>query len=228
MIVMGLDTALHRCSVAILDGDHVLADHAIDLERGHAERLAPMVTAALGDAGIGVNDLQRVGVVVGPGGFTGVRVGLSFARGLGIGTDLDVVGVTSLAALAQNISDAKEADLIGSVIDARGGQVYTALYNQNGETLMAPVVASPKDAAVLLNEKAHDAKTLLVGSGANLIAALPGDWSCAEVSTQIDSKHVARIAARRPRPEGPPPPLYLRPPDAKPPKPNRFQKLASS
>ena len=232
MIVMGLDTALQRCSVAILDGDRVIADQAAELERGHAERLAPMAKAALAEAGIDLGDLNRVGVVVGPGGFTGVRVGLSFARGLGIGTGLEVVGVTSLAALSLNVPSSNGAGapaeaLIGAVIDARGGQVYAGLYRESGAVVAAPFVESPEAAAKMLAEHAAGKPVQLAGSGATLVAAFPGQWIVDDLPQQIDSKNVALLAGRGPRPDGPPAPVYLRPPDAKPPSPSRFQNLST-
>ncbi|MEZ5926895.1 MAG: tRNA (adenosine(37)-N6)-threonylcarbamoyltransferase complex dimerization subunit type 1 TsaB [Parvularculaceae bacterium] len=104
LLVLALDTALKSCSLAILDrgpeGARVLADIHERLEKGHAERIAPMAMDALAKASLGVKDIDRVGVVIGPGAFAGVRVGVAFARGLALGTKLDVVGVTSLAALA--------------------------------------------------------------------------------------------------------------------------------
>lgn len=218
MLIMGLDTALKRCSVAILRGDEVLADESVGLERGHAEYLAPMAAAALAKAGVGVRDLDRVGVVVGPGGFTGVRVALSFARGLGVGTGLAVVGVTSLAALAAPL----EAQLVAPVIDARRGQVYAALYGAGGEALLPPFVSEPKEVLKILKKKAGNAPLTLVGSGAGLVGPLPSGWAVSG-SEDIDAKTVARLAAAAPAPEGPPAPLYLRAPDAKPGRPGLFE-----
>ena len=106
MISMGIDTALRHCSVAIVNDGDVLADLSEALERGHAERLAPMVVAALEAANLNISDLDRVGVVTGPGGFTGIRVGLSFARGLAIGSPIEVAGISSLRALAAGLDDA--------------------------------------------------------------------------------------------------------------------------
>lgn len=213
MVVMGLDTALQRCSVAILRGDEVLADESVGMERGHAENLAPMAAAALKKAGVAVRDLDRVGVVVGPGGFTGVRVGLSFARGLGVGTDIPIVGVTSLAALAAGVM---AAGFVAPVIDARRGQVYAGLYGPAGEIIVAPFVSDPEGAFKILEEKAAGRSLAITGSGASLLTGAPADWRRDKSAAEIDAKQVARLAAAAPAPDGPPGPLYLRAPDAKP------------
>lgn len=224
MLVMGLDTALKRCSVAILRGDRVLADESAGMERGHAERLAPMAAEALAKAGVAIGDLDRVGVVVGPGGFTGVRVALSFARGLGVGTGIPIVGVTSLAALAAGLSD---APLVAPVIDARRGQVYAALYGAGGEPVLPPFVAEPEEALKNIAEKAAGRALTLTGSGAGLIGPLPAGW-VVDGEEGIDAKTVARLAGAAPMPEGPPAPLYLRAPDAKPGKPGLFDGASAS
>ncbi|WP_425410413.1 tRNA (adenosine(37)-N6)-threonylcarbamoyltransferase complex dimerization subunit type 1 TsaB [Hyphococcus sp.] len=218
MLVMGLDTALQRCSVAIMRGETVYADFASDMERGHAEHLAPMAAQALAQARVSVRDLDRVGVVVGPGGFTGVRVALSFARGLGVGTGIPVIGVTSLAALAANITPSGANELVAAIIDARRGQVYAALFDPQANAVLAePFVADPASAHAKLKASADGRDFLLTGSGAPLLDRASSG------AAQIDAKVVARLAARAPHPATPPAPLYLRAPDAKPGKPPLFQ-----
>lgn len=222
MLVMGLDTALQRCSVAILRDGEAVGDQSADMERGHAEALAPMAAATLEEAGVDIADLDRIGVVVGPGGFTGVRVALSFARGLAIGSDVPVVGITSLAALAANIRDADEDALRAAAVDARRGQLYGGLYDKDGAARLEPFVARPEQSLELLVEKAAGRPVMLIGSGAGLLPAGPANWVRADAPDQIDSKAVARLAALAPAPKGSPAPLYLRPPDAKPPKPGKL------
>lgn len=216
MLVLGLDTALQRCSVAILSDGAVVASQSVGMERGHAEHLAPMAAAVLAEAGISVTDLDRVGVVVGPGGFTGVRVALAFARGLVIGTNVPAVAVTSLAALAGNVS-APNDTVIAPVIDARREQVYAGLYDSDGDVLVTPFVAAPKEALGQLLDKAGSRPVILVGSGSSLLPPLSG-WSPSTADDQIDAAVVARLASSAPKPSRPPRPLYLRAPDAKPPK----------
>ena len=215
MLVMGLDTALQRCSVAIIRDGEVVSDKFADMERGHAEHLAPMAAAALKEAQLKVAEFDRIGVVVGPGGFTGVRIALSFARGLAIGTDVDVVGVTSLAALALKV----EAPLVAPVIDARRGQLYAGLYEQSGKCMLEPFVAEPKQVLEVLADRIGGKPLSLVGSGAALLPTTPEDWRLSSASTQIEGVAVARLAAAAASPRHRPRPLYLRPPDAKPPKP---------
>ncbi len=218
MLVMGLDTALQRCSVAILRDGAVVGDQSTDMARGHAEHLAPMAAAALGQAGVKIADLDRIGVVVGPGGFTGVRIALSFARGLAIGVDVDVVGITSLAALAGNARDTDRGELIAPVIDARRGQVYAALYEKSGQCRVQPFVSDPEQALKLVVDAAQTAKIVTIGSGAGL--APFGAWRQSEGDQQIDAKVVAALAADAAPPFGRPPPLYLRGPDATPTEPS--------
>jgi len=219
MLVMGLDTALQRCSVAILRDGAVVGDQSAGMERGHAEHLAPMAAKALDEAGVKIADLDRIGVVIGPGGFTGVRIALAFARGLAIGTNIEIVGVTSLLALAANADDAGPGDLIAPVIDARRGQVYAALYDGNGQRLVEPFVTEPEKALEILAVEAKAAPVATIGSGAPLLPSPPAEWRQSAGFGEIDAKAVAALAAAAPAPAGPPSPLYLRPPDAKPPKP---------
>ena len=226
MLVMGLDTALQSCSVAILKDGAALADERAGMEKGHAEHLAPMAAQALKKAGVTVSELDRVGVVVGPGGFTGVRVGLAFARGLVIGTEVTLIGVTSLAALAAGAQS--DEGLVAAVIDARRGQVYAALYGPAGEVLVSPFVAAPEQALKKLIDKAGDQNVATVGSGAALLPGAPSQWTASGAPDEIDSKIVARLAASAPAPAGKVSPLYLRPPDAKPGKAGPFGAIGAS
>ncbi|MDB5455643.1 MAG: tsaB, partial [Caulobacter sp.] len=125
MIVLALDTALPACSVAVLDGGRVLACLSEPMTRGHQERLAPMAQEAMAAAGLQFTDLDRIGVTVGPGSFTGLRVGLAFAKGLSLALDIPCLGVGSLPALAASTA---APGLIAACIDAKRGQVYLELF----------------------------------------------------------------------------------------------------
>lgn len=206
MLVLGLDTCLNACSVAVVDGGRTLAHRREVMARGHQERLAPMAQAVMADAGLEFGRLERVGATVGPGSFTGLRVGVAFAKGLASALSIPAVGVGSLEALA-----AEAPGLVAAVIDARRDQIYLQVF-EDGVALMAPDVLPVGTAAARLVELAMGRKLTLVGSGAPLLAdAAPG----ARVITPegCDARHVARLAAAK----SPTPirPLYLRAPDAK-------------
>ena len=100
MIVLALDTCLASCSVAVRDGERVLAYACEVMARGHQERLAPMAEAMMAEAGLPFSAIERIGVTVGPGSFTGLRVGVAFAKGLASALDIPAVGIGTLEALA--------------------------------------------------------------------------------------------------------------------------------
>jgi tRNA threonylcarbamoyladenosine biosynthesis protein TsaB len=206
MIVLGLDTCLNACSVAVLDGETVLAHASEAMARGHQERLAPMAQAVMAEAGLSFDRLERIGATVGPGSFTGLRVGVAFAKGLGSALGVPAVGVGSLEALA-----AEASGLVAAAIDARRDQVYLQVFD-DGHALMAPDVLPIGTAAARLIELAMGRPLTLVGSGAPILAdAAPGAVQLTPEG--CDARYVARLAAARSA--TPIRPLYLRAPDAK-------------
>ena len=204
MIVLGLDTCLNACSVAVLDGDRVLARASESMARGHQERLAPMAQAVMAQAGLPFARLERIGATVGPGSFTGLRVGVAFAKGLASALGIPAVGVGSLEALA-----AEAEGLVAAAIDARRDQVYLQVLD-SGAALTPPQVLPLEAAQARLAELAAGRALTLVGSGAPLLAR-PGD--AVMTPEGCDARHVARLAVARP--PAPITPLYLRAPDAK-------------
>jgi tRNA threonylcarbamoyladenosine biosynthesis protein TsaB len=211
MIVLGLDTCLNACSVAVRDGERVLAFASETMARGHQERLAPMAQAVMAEAGLAFSNLERIGATVGPGSFTGLRVGVAFAKGLASALSIPAVGVGALEALAAEAARLEEGGPVAAAIDARREQIYLQIF-EDGRPLMAPDVLPIGTAAARLAEFAVGRRLTLVGSGAPLLAdAAPR----ATVLTPegCDARIVARLAAER----SPTPirPLYLRAPDAK-------------
>lgn len=203
MIILAIDTCLFACSVAVVDGDAVLARRVEPMSRGHQERLAPLVQEAMAEAGIGFDKLERIGVTVGPGSFTGLRVGLAFAKGLAAALSIPAVGVGSLEALAE-----PESGTVLAVLDAKRGQVYLQAF-AGGVAVSAPDALPIETAAARLAEFAPDT---LIGTGAELLAQMaPGVRVV--LADVTDPVAVARLAAARA--PVPPRPLYLRAPDAK-------------
>lgn len=206
MKVLALDTCLTATSAAVLDGERVLAARSEPMARGHQERLAVLVRELMGEAGLAFAELDRIGVTVGPGSFTGLRVGLAFAKGLSSALSIPCAGVSTLEAMAAG------PGLIAAAIDARRGQIYLQVC-EDGRPLMAPDALDLGTAAARLIELGAGRPMALTGSGAALLApALPGAVIL-EAETP-DPVAVARLAGRIAAP-APPRPLYLRAPDAK-------------
>jgi len=206
MIVLGLDTCLNACSAAVLDGDRVLAHAREVMARGHQERLAPMVQAVMAEAGLPFSRLQRIAATVGPGSFTGLRVGVAFAKGLATALGAETAPVGSLEALA-----AEAEGLVAAVLDARRDQVYVQVFD-GGRALTPPEVQPVTVAAERLAAQARGRTPTLVGSGAALLAGVvPGATILA--AEGCDARKVAALAATRPAAALTP--LYLRAPDAK-------------
>lgn len=194
MKVLALDTALGACQAAVLDGERLLASLCEPMERGHQERLALLVQEAMARAGLGFDGLDRIAVVVGPGSFTGVRVGLAFAKGLSLALGIPCIGIGSLEAIAAGASG-----LVAAVIDAPRGQRYLQLF-RDGAALGPPETISANDEAARL--AGGEAVTRL-GPASEAGPPYP------------DIAAVARLAAAKPDQIGRPAPIYLRPPDAK-------------
>ena len=208
MIVLALDTCLDACSLAVLDGETVRAQASHPMGRGHQEAIAPLAQAVMGEAGLAFSDLERIGVTIGPGSFTGLRVGLAFAKGLGAALAIPVVGVGTLAALAEPLGPG----LVFAVIDARRGQVYLQAFS-DGRPLMAPDALDLATAAARVAELSGGRDAVLAGSGAGLLADLMPGARLVEAPA-CDPAAVARLAAAQTSP-APPRPLYLRAPDAR-------------
>ncbi|MBU2136401.1 MAG: tRNA (adenosine(37)-N6)-threonylcarbamoyltransferase complex dimerization subunit type 1 TsaB [Alphaproteobacteria bacterium] len=207
-MVLALDTCLDACSLAVLDGGAVRAQASHPMGRGHQEAIAPLAQTVMAQAGLAFSELERIGVTIGPGSFTGLRVGLAFAKGLGAALSIPVVGVGTLAALAEPLGD----ELAFSVIDARRGQVYLQAFS-DGRPLMAPDALDVATAAARVAELSGGRDAVLAGSGAALLADLMPGARIVE-GPACDPAAVARLAAAQTNP-APPRPLYLRAPDAR-------------
>ena len=203
MIVLAIDTCLFACSVAVVDGEQVLARRVEPMSRGHQERLAPLVQEAMAEAGLGFDKLERIGVTVGPGSFTGLRVGLAFAKGLASALSIPAVGIGALEALAHT-----ESGNVVAVLDAKRGQVYLQAFS-DGAPVSAPDALPIETAAARVAEFAPDT---LIGTGATLLADVRPGVRIVEADV-TDPVAVARLASLRS--PVPPRPLYLRAPDAK-------------
>ncbi|MFO1088667.1 MAG: tRNA (adenosine(37)-N6)-threonylcarbamoyltransferase complex dimerization subunit type 1 TsaB [Hyphomicrobiales bacterium] len=213
MLILAVDTALGACSAAIYDSasGRVLARRHEPMERGHAERLPLMVEEIFAEAGLGPEQIDRLAATSGPGSFTGVRIGLSMARGLALAIDKPAVGVGTLEAMAAAVSDAPAGAAVCAAIDARRGEVYVERFAAGAAS--TPRLLPLADAAAACG----DGSVVLVGSGAPLLLPLLPEATLSAAPPVPDAVTVARLAATRDPHAHPPEPLYLRTADAKPP-----------
>jgi len=218
MRVLAIDTSCAAASVAVYDSvrHETLAVETLEMSNGHAEALAPMVERALIDLDGGVASIDRLAVCVGPGSFTGIRIGLAMARAMALALKVPVVGVSTLVAFASPLLMESKPGVILSVIDAKHGQVYLQLFEATGRPIFAPRVAKLRDAARLIG--AGPAR--LAGNAARLIAE-EAARSGADVETAGDAAYpdivaVAQVGAALDPASAPARPMYVKAPDAKP------------
>lgn len=214
MLTLALDTANDRIAVAIEgDGNAIARSEAIS--RGHAERLFPLIDEVLAAAGVELDSVTRIAVNIGPGSFTGIRIAVAAARGLGLALGIPVVGIDALRLIAASLAEPSDGPVL-SAIDARRGEVYAALYDCQGDVLEAPFAAN---ADVVLS-RIGDRATRLAGSGGTILsrqAAISGvRLPEADTMTATDPLALARLGSIADPAIALPRPLYLRAPDAKP------------
>jgi tRNA threonylcarbamoyladenosine biosynthesis protein TsaB len=220
MLILAIDTALDACAAAVLDTDagKLIAQESLAMKRGHAEALMPLIARVIKESGIAFASLDRIAATTGPGSFTGLRVGLSAARGIALAAGKPVVGVTTLTAYAAPVVSESGEQPIISAIDARHDHVYLQVVSGNGGSLVTPRVAPVSEAL----DAARFGAPYLVGNAARILAERwPAD---APPPVKVDPQPAPDIAwvawlgaavdpdvalAR---------PFYLRAPDAKPPK----------
>ncbi len=213
MLVLALDTTLASCSAAVFDSvaQRLLGHQQQRMDKGHAEAIAPMVRSALASAGVAATDLQRIAVTTGPGTFTGLRIGLSLAHGMGVALGCDVAGIDTLTATAapllgkvQNICVVHQAGATGKFYTARfvDGVLHGDLLFESLEVIAA---------------SAGPSLPLLIGTGADAVMTLaPHAFTRLTGHDLPLAGHFVRLAAARPAQRGFPQPIYLREPDAKP------------
>lgn len=217
MIVLAIDTAANLCAAALFDTDsqRVLSQVTEDIGKGHAERLMALVERVLGEAGLNIAQVQKVAVTVGPGSFTGARVGVSTARGFGLALGCPVVGVTTLEALAFDARNSLSDRPLLAVIDAHRGEVFAQFFDAGGKAESAPFAIEP--AQLVTQVESRNSTFVLAGSASAMLKEMmpARKFDVASVAATGSIEAIAVIGAGREAVDKPKP-LYLRAPDAKP------------
>jgi tRNA threonylcarbamoyladenosine biosynthesis protein TsaB len=225
MDILAFDTCFDACSASVArsrdGGVEVLASALERFETGHAERLVPMIDEIMARAGTTFADIGRLAVTIGPGTFTGTRIGIAAARGLALATGIAVVGASSLAVMAEvavrELGERKVDEDFLVTVDARRGEVYAQLFGANGRDARSSPLLLPVEEAAQLG---HSGSLLAVGSGAAAVveaATRAGRRGAARLADLVpEATALAALAIGLAPLDVPVAPLYLRPADAKP------------
>jgi tRNA threonylcarbamoyladenosine biosynthesis protein TsaB len=215
MRILAIDTALEACAAGIIEmPDRVLAEESAAMTRGHAEALMPLLARVMDRAALGFPDLDRIAVTVGPGSFTGLRVGIAAARGIALAAGKPAVGVSTLAAFAAPYLAPDMTRPVVAAVDARHDHVYVEVFGPGGRILVTPRLVPIADAV-----RAASGASVIVGSGA---AVMGRGWREGSPLPAIETQasppiaSVARLGAAADAARALPKPLYLRRPDARP------------
>ncbi|MEN3929738.1 tRNA (adenosine(37)-N6)-threonylcarbamoyltransferase complex dimerization subunit type 1 TsaB [Microvirga sp. W0021] len=218
MRVLAIDTALGACAAGVLDTEtgQMLASESLEMVRGHAEALLPLIDRVMSQVQGGFESLNRIAVTVGPGSYTGLRVGISAARAIGLASKHPVVGVTTLSALLAPLISAQNRGIVAAAVDARHGHLYFQAVSASGRPIVAPSFMNTRDAMRQIGA----GPAILVGSGAPLLAAIAASQGIEILSVDPivapDIAWVAQLGAIADPAQAMPRPLYLRNPDAQP------------
>ena len=208
MKLLAIDTSSSICAACVFETDTgtILAQESRDIGRGHAEILMELIQNTLSESQVTYQDLKRIGVTIGPGSFTGVRVGMTVARGLGLSLNIPVVGISTLDACIATARGFGHESLLVSLLDAKRGELYCKLEGQEA------FAASYEDIA----KRIEGMNVGLCGSGASILnEACQKNYIIIHENAASEIEIIAKISAKMPNPSSPPEPLYLRSADAK-------------
>ncbi|MCO6389138.1 tRNA (adenosine(37)-N6)-threonylcarbamoyltransferase complex dimerization subunit type 1 TsaB [Aliihoeflea sp. 40Bstr573] len=213
MIILAIDTSANLCAASVHDAAAGELGRCVrDLGKGHAEHLMAVIAETLAGAGLTYADLDRLGVSVGPGSFTGIRVGVSAARGLALALNIPAVGVTTLEALALEARRVSAGRCVLVALDGGRGEIHTALYGPGGDERAPPAAIDLKTAA----EIAKRENAVLVGTAADKVnEAAGGSLDVAGRQATADIAAYASLGLASADSGTRPTPLYLRSADAK-------------
>lgn len=227
--VLALESAAGACSAALYTNGGIIARRWEAMARGHAEALVPMAAAVMD--GCGYDSLDAVAVTVGPGAYTGLRIGLSAARGIALAAGLPIVGITSFAAVAHGVApENRTGSPMIVALETKRDDIYVQILDADLQPQSEPACLMPEEIAAALGQYLDSGPLLVAGDAARRVqAVLPEDARLAPGDGLADAAIVAGLAVTQLTTGGsdatglPPRPLYLRPPDATPPAADRHR-----
>ena len=216
MKILVLDTAASICAATIYDtqSNEVLGECRHDIGKGHAEVLMDYVGQAVKQAGMSMAQLDRIAVNIGPGSFTGVRIGVAAARGFALALKIPAVGVSAFLALAAEVQD-KHKDRAATILfTGHRGELYVQSFAADQVALTQPMTMILTEAVAYI--QSLDPSIILAGSAAESVnEALGNQFETDCIVSTSQMQYFARIGAGLPQ-DALPKPLYMRGPDAKP------------
>ncbi len=219
MNILAFDTTMQACSAAVLKSESEFFSVQQKLDRGHAEALMPMVLDVLDQAQLEFQDIDCVAVTLGPGAFTGVRVGVATARGIGVGLDKPVYGYSGLYVMAHFAKNALGAERFSEfkqvvvTTDARRGELYAQVFDPELASVDLPFITNVDELTKIVQSKT----SLVLGNGGGYISSAASGSVVSELPDLLpDAKSLAELAQYDIGRNLTISPLYLRAPDAKP------------
>ena len=218
MRILAIDTALGACSACVFDASEPepVAIEQTAMERGHAEALMPMIERVMAKVEGGFSSLDRVAVTIGPGSYTGLRVGISPARAIALAAGIPAIGISTLAASAAPFIGREGGRVVAAAVDAKHGQVWFQAMNAQGKQLVSVRQVNHRDAARAIGA----GPVSLVGSAALAVAneawAIGLDALVVDDAKAPDVTWVARLGMIADPESAPPRPLYLKAPETTP------------
>lgn len=210
MIILSIDTSGVDCSACVYDSenDTALGEVTENIGKGHAELLMGIIDGALAKAGLTLDAIERLAVTIGPGSFTGIRVGVAAARGFALSLGVEAVGISTLETLAAHHLRQQPGQPVAVGLDAKRGECYLQIFAGDGAPLTEAALVS-----------LDDARQSLAGFGGVIVGSAAPLFAGEETGSGPDHfpiLTVARVAAKKAAHQPKPAPLYLRGPDARP------------
>lgn len=192
--ILCIETSSEICSVALAHGEQCTAMQECNTNNSHAKNMIPFVEETLRQAAIGKNQLNAIAVGVGPGSYTGLRIGVSTAKGLAYSLGIPVIAISTLECIAEPFLN--QAEHCRPMIDARRMEVFTALYNHDGQLLEEPNAKIVEEDS--FDEELTNFKTIFCGNGAAKCEELLRKYPNAVFKTEsLSAKNMVPIAFRK-------------------------------